>query len=321
MLNFATAAAVREVAEQALALAEHGDDAGLLAAAHMQLGAVLFYSGEFAASREHNERSSELFGPGPYRNFWEADRARWSATSPIVISVILGYPDTARNRSEDMLIAARRSSDPAAIAHALQTDNWINRLLGDAPKVLERAEEELAIGTEYGMAAHLMLGAFVHGWALAVQGRAQEGISEMRRFTPVVRLDGFGMLAEGYLAGGRPDEGLEAVSHGLAEVEKSGQRLFEARLYQLNGELLLMQNSSNVEEAESCFRTAIGVARRQGARLFELRATNSLARLLARQGRRHGARAMLAEIYGWFTEGLDTADLKDAKALLDELSV
>jgi predicted ATPase len=237
-----------------------------------------------------------------------------------VISVILGYPDTARKRSEDRLAAARRSSDPASIAHALQADNSINRLLGDAPKVLERAEEELEIGTEYGMASHLMLGAFVHGWALAVQGRAQEGISEMRRFTRVGRLDGFGMLAEGYLAGGRPDEGLDAVSEGFAQVEKSGQRLFEARLHQLKGELLLMQSASNVDEAESCFRTAIEVARRQGAKLFELRATNSLARLLTKQGHRAEARAMLGEIYDWFTEGFDTADLKDAKALLDELS-
>jgi tetratricopeptide (TPR) repeat protein len=320
MLNFATAAAVKEVAEQALALAEHGDDAGLLAAAHMQLGAILFYSGEFAASREHYERSFELFGPGPYRNFWEADRARWSAASPNTISVILGYPDTARRRSEDILTAARRSTDPASIAHALQADNLINHLLGDAPKVLERAEEELAIGAEYGMAAHLMLGAFVRGWALAIQGRAQ-GIGEMRRFTPLGRLDCFGMPAEGYLAGGRPNEGLDAVSEGFAQVEKSGQRLFEARLHQLKGELLLMQSASNVEGAESCFRIAIEVARRQGAKLFELRATNSLARLLAKQGRRDEARAMLAEIYRWFTEGFDTADLKDAKTLLDELSI
>jgi predicted ATPase len=166
----------------------------------------------------------------------------------------------------------------------------------------------------------LILGAFVRGWALAVQGRAQEGISEMRRFTPLGRLDGFCMLAEGYLAGGRPDEGLEAVSHGLAHGEKSGQRLFEARLHHLKGELLLMQNASNVDEAESCFRTAIEVARRQDAKLFELRATNSLARLLAKEGRRDEVRAMLAEIYGWFSQGFDTADLKDAKALLDELN-
>ncbi len=150
--------------------------------------------------------------------------------------------------------------------------------------------------------------------------KPQEGISEMRRLTLVGRLDGFGMLAEGYLAGGRPDEGLDAVSDGLAEVGKSGQRLYEARLYHLKGELLLMQNSSNVEEAESSFRTAIEVARRQGASLFELRATNSFARLLTKQGRRDEARAMLAEIYGWFTEGFHTADLKDAKALLDEFA-
>ncbi len=126
-------------------------------------------------------------------------------------------------------------------------------------------------------------------------------------------------LAEVYLAGERPDEGLEAVSHGLTTVEKTGQRNFDARLHQLQGELLLMQNSSNVEGAESCFRTAVEIARRQGAKLFELSATNSLARLLAKQGKRAKARTMLAEIYGWFTEGFDTRDLKEAKALLDEL--
>jgi adenylate cyclase len=115
-------------------------------------------------------------------------------------------------------------------------------------------------------------------------------------------------------------EGLEAVSYGLASGEKTGQTYFEARLHHLKGELLLMKNSSNTEGAESCFRTAVEVARRQGAKLFELSATTSLARLLAQHGRRDEARAMLAEIYNWFTEGFDTRDLKEAKALLNELT-
>jgi predicted ATPase len=110
------------------------------------------------------------------------------------------------------------------------------------------------------------------------------------------------------------------VSYGLTSGEKSGQRCYEARLHHLKGQLLLMQSSSNAEQAEGCFRTAIEVARRQSAKLFELSATTSLARQLARQYHRDEARAMLAEIYGWFTEGFDTADLKEAKALLDELS-
>ena len=109
------------------------------------------------------------------------------------------------------------------------------------------------------------------------------------------------------------------MSHGLACGKKTGQTYIEARLHHLKGELLLMLNSSNAEGAESCFRTAVEIARRQGAKLWELKATNSLARLLAKQGRRDEARAMLAEIYGWFTEGFDTRDLKEAKALLGEL--
>jgi predicted ATPase len=104
-------------------------------------------------------------------------------------------------------------------------------------------------------------------------------------------------------------------------MERSGERMFEAELSRVNGELLLMHDAANLPEAEPCFRTAIEVARRQAGKSLELRATMSLAPLLAKQGKRDEARAILSEIYGWFTEGFDTADLKDAKALLDELNL
>ena len=110
------------------------------------------------------------------------------------------------------------------------------------------------------------------------------------------------------------------LEEGIASVAKTGEKLSSPLLHHVKGELLLTQNPPDVAEAEQCFRTAIEIARRQSARSAELRATTSLARLLAKQGRRDEARAMLAEIYGWFTEGFDTVDLKDAKALLDELS-
>jgi class 3 adenylate cyclase len=317
--------ATREVAEQALALAECANDAELLASAQFQLGQVLFLFGKFSASRVHCERAFELFGRGPYRNFWEADPARWNETYLVVIPVLLGYPDIARKRSDDLLAAARRSSDPAYIAQALLTDAWANSLLRDAPKVQKRTEEEVAIGAEYGMVNHLTTGTAMRRWALAVQGRADEGISRTQR-TRLPRQGGNqgwfrSMQAEAYLASGRLDEGLEAVSYGLTSGETTEQRFYEARLHRLKGELLLMQNSSNIEQAEDCYRTAIAIARRQDAKLFELGATTSLARLLARQYRRDEARTMLADIYNWFTEGFDTADLKEAKALLDELSV
>jgi predicted ATPase len=119
---------------------------------------------------------------------------------------------------------------------------------------------------------------------------------------------------------GRLDDGLSALTEALAAADENEIRFYEAETHRLKGELLLKQEDSNAAEAQSCFQRAIEIARKQSAKSWELRATTSLARLLAKQGRREEARAMLAEIYGWFTEGFDTADLKDAKDLLDDLS-
>jgi predicted ATPase len=127
------------------------------------------------------------------------------------------------------------------------------------------------------------------------------------------------MLAEGYRDAGRVGEALRTVIDALAVVEVQEERYYEPEIHRLKGELLLKQDDSNVAEAYGCFHHAIEIAREQSAKSWELRATISLARLLALQARREEARTMLAEIYHWFTEGFDTADLKDAKELLDEL--
>ena len=119
---------------------------------------------------------------------------------------------------------------------------------------------------------------------------------------------------------GRLDDGLSALAEALAAADEHENRFCEAETHRLKGELLLKQDDSNTAEAQNCFQRAIDIARKQSAKSWELRATMSLARLLANQGRRDEARTMLAEIYNWFTEGFDTADLKDAKALLEELS-
>ena len=119
---------------------------------------------------------------------------------------------------------------------------------------------------------------------------------------------------------GRLDDGLSALTEALAVADEHEDRYYEAETYRLKGELLLKQDDSNAAEAQRCFERAIEIARKQSAKSWELRATMSLARLLAKQGRRDEARTMLADIYDWFTEGFDTADLKDAKALLDELN-
>ena len=167
-----------------------------------------------------------------------------------------------------------------------------------------------------------------HGAALLAQGRYEEGIAGMRRGISAWRAMIGGPppawflcpLTSGLGMTGRPQEGLQVLEEGFASVAKTGEQVYVPLLHHVKGGLLLAQNPSDGGQAELCFRTAIEIARRQSARSPELRASTSLARLLAKQGRRAEARAMLGEIYGWFTGGFDTADLTDAKALLDELS-
>jgi predicted ATPase len=169
------------------------------------------------------------------------------------------------------------------------------------------------------------------GSALIELNRAEEGIALLREGLSGVRVTGMyqyqtaylAQLAEGCGKAGRTSEGLAAVAEGLAAADRTGEHVSEAELYRVKGDLLLQATPAApnaAAEAESYFRQAISIARHQQAKWWELRATTSLARLLAHHGRRDEARAMLAPIFNWFTEGFDTADLKDAKALLDELA-
>ena len=185
----------------------------------------------------------------------------------------------------------------------------------------------MALIEVFGFPSFLAMTITVNGAALIGQGRYEEGIAEMHQGLATFSSTG-GMpfatfwyhLAYGLgrirTAPGRTSSGGGRISFRA----KTREQLSIPSLHHVKGELLLAQNPSDVAEAERCFRTAIEIARRQGARSAELRATMSLARLLAKQDRRDEARAMLAEIYNWFTEGFDTADLRDAKALLDELN-
>jgi len=163
---------------------------------------------------------------------------------------------------------------------------------------------------------------------MAEQGHHEDEIAQIQEGLAASRATGSGLwrphflclLAEACLEAGRLDDGLSALTEALAAADEHENRHHEAEIHRLKGELLLKQDDSNATEAQNCFEGAIGIARKQSAKSLELRATMSLARLLAKQGRRDEARAMLADIYGWFTEGFDTADLKDAKALLDQLA-
>jgi predicted ATPase len=198
----------------------------------------------------------------------------------------------------------------------------------DARHAQLRRVRVLALSAEHGFGAWLLFAPFYRGWAMAQQGRHEEGIEQLRQSAAMAHAAGADIgrsnllcwLAEGYMMAARFDDALKAVIEALTAVDEQGERHYESEIYRLRGELLLKQNDSNVAEARSCFERSIEIARKQSAKSWGLRATMSLARLLAKQGRRDDARSMLAEIYNWFTEGFDTADLIDAKALLDQLS-
>jgi len=251
---------------------------------------------------------------------------------------LLGYPDQARKRSYETLALAQYVAHPSTVTTALIGVSWVHQFRQDVQAAREQAEAVMALSTEQGFPEWLAWGTIVRGWALAKQGHVGEGIAQIHHGIAAHRATGAGLgrphflasLAEAYGQAGQTEEGLNVLVEALAEVDKSGQYLYEAELYRLKGQLTLQkfqvsgstfQVSPNPQtEAEAYFHQAIEIARQQRAKSLELRAVMSLARLWMQQDKKDHVRQMLAEIYGWFTEGFDTVDLQEAKALLDVLT-
>ena len=199
--------------------------------------------------------------------------------------------------------------------------------LGRPQRSLECADEALALSSEHGFPFFIATAMLKRGRALVSLGRAEEGLEQIQEGVAAFAANGWVRREMHFLEfpialwqARRPEEGLKVVDLGLADVRVTCTPSVEAALHRIRGELLLIRAPADEDEAERCFRRAIEISRRVSARWLELLATTSLARLLSKQRRRGEARAMLAEIYNWFTEGFDTADLKDAKALLDDLN-
>jgi predicted ATPase len=233
----------------------------------------------------------------------------------------LGYPDQALSCSQEAVKIAEGDSHPFSMAATLSWAAALHQLRREARRTRDVAEAALALATEqiipfFGAQAMVLC-----GWALVEQGLCEEGL---RDGVAAYRATGanletphwLALLAEAYGKAGQTEEALSVARDALAEVERTGIRYYEAELHRLDGEIRL---SFNKAEAEACFQRAIAIAREQQAKSFELRAALSLARLWQRRGRRTAAHDLLAPVYGWFTEGFETADLKEAKALLDEL--
>jgi len=309
-----------DLAEQLLTLAERANDPIKLISAHGAVGLELFANGELAAALSHFQQASPSLD--------------WSRTGSFVFYPCigpwalwaLGYSDQALKWSRESLAAVQALSRPELLANALGMTATLHMFMHDPRMARQRAEAAIAMSTEHGFPFELAYGSFSRGWALACEDHLEEGATEMRRAKADLDAQGFvrarlfAFLAEAEAKTDGPGTGLELLAEGLDLVPVIGDRNYEAELHRLKGELLQMQDAGNTAEAERCFRSAIEVARGQGGKALELRAITSLARLLRDTNRRDEARRMLAEIYNWFTEGFDTADLKGAKALLDQLS-
>jgi len=238
----------------------------------------------------------------------------------------LGYPDQALMRGNEALALAQRLSDPQSLVLAERFLGEVHLFRQEAHAAQENAESLISRSAERGFSEWIPRATTLRGGAIVLQGRHEEGIAQIREGLAALRATRFELwrtpflclLAEAYVATGRLDDGFSALTEAQAVADKNEEREHEAEIHRLKGELLL-KRESNAAEAQGCFQRSIEVARQQSAKSLELRATISLARLRDKQGDRPAASAMLTAIYGWFTEGFDTADLKDAKALLDEL--
>jgi predicted ATPase len=322
----------RELAEQCLSLAQRLDDPALLLEAHCALGGSWFFLGQMSQAHAHLEQGIRLYDPHQHY----ALALRYGNRDPGVACLaaggwtlwLQGYPEQALERANAALTLAQHLEHPYTLARGLYWTSLLHQLRREWPVVSERAETMITVATEHQVALMLALGPIMRGWALAMQGQGAEGLTQLCQGLDAYRATGtefyrphfLSMLAEVHCIMGQPEAGLTVLSEALTLVETTGERYYAAELHRLKGESFLQHAAPEVSHAETCFQQALDIARRQQAKSLELRAAMSLARLWQQQGKRQEARALLAEVYHWFTEGFDTADLQEAKALLQAVS-
>jgi tetratricopeptide (TPR) repeat protein len=321
--------AARELRGELLERAARLNDSVTTGRAHNALGHMAYLLGEWAAAREHWEASIDVRPDPRSAAYLQVDP--WHTRGFLCTALwYLGYPDQARSSARQELRTARELAQPYPLTYAMLAACQVYLWCGDVPTAVEHSAAMVKIAEEYGFSFQLGRATLQRGAVLAGQGKVEQGIAEIRRGADqitatgaVVRSYQHAYLAEALRQTGSVAEALMAVAAGLSAVKRTGEGIGESELHRIQGELLWAVEGDSagvVREAEACLVKAIEVARSQAARSWELRATMSLARLLDKKGKRVEARAMLSEIYNWFTEGFDTADLKDAKALLDELN-
>jgi class 3 adenylate cyclase/predicted ATPase len=321
----------RDVAEQLLTVGKRLRDPELLGYAHHATGNNLLWFGELAAARMHLEKGIALYRPEWSRALAFRFGFNCGSNCHFFLGRVLwhlGYPDQALRSAEQAVAIAESVSHPVSLAGALSWAAALHQLRGNAERAREVAETDLALTTEEAIRFFRSHAIILRGWALVGQGQCEEGIAQLREGLTAYRDLGaelecshwLALLAESYCGTGQPVEGLRLIAEALDHIAETGVVYYEAELHRLDGELRLRLDSRDEQRAQASFCQALEIARQQQAKSWELRAATSLARLWTEQGRHTEARELLAPVYGWFTEGFNTADLKDAKALLDELA-
>jgi predicted ATPase len=317
--------------KQLLTLAQQSQDSAMLLAAHRALGAALFFLGAAASALTHYTQGMALYDPQRHR----AAAFLYGDDAGVVCHIhaawalwYLGYPEQGLARSLEAMTLAQQSVHPFSLSFVLSFAAVFHQLRREVSAVQEHAEAAIRVAQEQGFPLWVAYSAIPRAWALAQQGQAQDGIVQIEQGLIALRATGadltrpyfLALLAEAQGMRGEREAGLAVLAEALTLAETTGERWYEPELYRLKGALLLQQNADNQAEAATCFQHAIRIAQSQQAKSWELRTATSLARLWQQQGKRQEAHDLLAPVYHWFTEGFDTADLKDAKALLDALS-
>jgi predicted ATPase len=347
-----------ELTEQLLSLAQSTRDSALLVQAHGAVGVALFFLGELTSSRAQLEQSMDRYDAHRHQNHAMAyGQDPWVACQSSLAEVLwlLGYPDQALKRARESVAFAQALSHPFSLAFALYSAALVCQFRREAAALQQQADVLLTLARQQGFPLWELGARSLQGWVLADQGQGAAGVALIRQGSPERRATATAMrlpyhqarLAEAYEKANQTEEGLAQIEKALTAATTASERWWEPELYRLKGELTLKQfgvqsqhksrqvktgrgksgvtnpqppTPSTYTEAEACFLKAIEIARRQSAKSLELRAVVSLSRLWQQQGKKKQAYKMLREIYAWFTEGFDTADLQEAKILLTALA-
>lgn len=317
--------------EQLLRLAQSESESEHLFLGYFMLGQVAHHLANLSMAQTHYTQALVIYKqlePQDLALRYGTDLGGLAYAQLAWVLWLLGYPDQARQYSQEALTLAQHLSHPYSQAQALLLATVLHLHRRDVPAARRHAEAAMTLAPEQGFARHLSMVRVFRGWARVMQGESQEGTVEIHQgyadylaTDSKVRLPHFlSLLAEVAGRDGQPEVGLSALQEAIAITNATEERLYEAELYRLKGVLILQQAAPDVSEAERCFDQSLEIARRQQAKSFELRTATSLAKLWQALDKCQDAYDLLAPVYNWFTEGFDTADLQEAKTLLEELA-